>query len=231
MPLESRNCAKISLISRRLREVAPTSHRTSHWDHTSNTHTERETTRHVQKRGYITRKQPCKQHRQHTTKRTTLGFLRLQQMLTQPERAERALAAAGSQRERSSRVPLSPDSTRRRNTRRQAFVGGSPNRISQKQSNFHAGAWLSPHPKPCRLNPFVSARTGVAMPRLQGEAHRAARDSSPVPTPVSKVARGGNPRDSDSAEDGLQHLRSGHDVGIVCAVGLARRRQLLERGK
>jgi hypothetical protein len=147
MPLESRNCAKISLISRRLREVAPTSHRTSHWDHTSNTHTERETTRHVQKRGYITRKQPCKQHRQHTTKRTTLGFLRLQQMLTQPERAERALAAAGSQRERSSRVPLSPDSTRRRNTRRQAFVGGSPNRISQKRIKLPPGSMALPPSK------------------------------------------------------------------------------------
>jgi hypothetical protein len=172
----------------------------------------------VQKLGYITRKQ----HRHDNTR----------QPHEEPPSASCAYSRCShSPRERSSRVPLSPDSTRRRNTRRQAFVGGSPNRISQKQSNFHAGAWLSPHPKPCRLNPFVSARAGVAMPRLQGEAHRAARDSSPVPTPVSKVARGGNPRDSDSAEDGLQHLRSGHDVGIVCAVGLARRRQLLERGK
>lgn len=109
--------------------------------------------------------------------------------------------------------------------------GAHPTAFHRSASDFHAGAWLSPHPKPCRLNPFVSARAGVAMPRLQGEAHRAARDSSPVPTPVSKVARGGNPRDSDSAEDGLQHLRSGHDVGIVCTVGLACRRQLLERGK
>jgi hypothetical protein len=134
MPLESRNCAKISLISRRLREVAPTSHRTSHWDHTSNTHTERERTRYVQKLGYITRKQ----HRHDNTR----------QPHEEPPSASCAYSRCShSPRERSSRVPLSPDSTRRRNTRRQAFVGGSPNRISQKRIKLPPGSMALPPSK------------------------------------------------------------------------------------
>ena len=189
----------------------------------------------MQKRGYITRKHP-NNHMQTTqtthNQKNHLGFLRLQQRCSHSprERSERWLPQAASASValacRSLQTPQGAGIQEDR-----PLWGAHPTAFHRSVSNFHPGAWLSPPPKPCRLNPFVSARTGVAMPRLQGEAHRAARDSSPVPTPVSKVARGGNPRDSDSAEDGLQHLRSGHDVGIVCAVGLARRRQLLERGK